>query len=122
MDLSKAFDCIPNDLLIAKLNANGLDRKSLVFFFSYLKRRKRCVNLNDIQSTFQTLLSGVSQGSILGTLLFNIFKNDFIGFLKKSSLYNFTDDNTITAFEKDITLLKLFKMKQKLQNGSNITS
>ena len=81
MDLSKAFECIPYDLLIAKLNAHGFDRKSLVFFYSYLKRRKQCVNLNNIQSTFQTLLSWVSQGLILGTLLFNIFKNDFIGFL-----------------------------------------
>ena len=81
MDLSKAFECIPYDLLIAKLNAHGFDRKSLVFFYSYLKRRKQCVNLNNIQSTFQTLLSWVSQELILGTLLFNIFKNDFIGFL-----------------------------------------
>ena len=65
MDLSKAFECIPYDLLIAKLNAHGFDRKSLVFFYSYLKRRKQCVNLNNIQSTFQTLLSWVSQGLIL---------------------------------------------------------
>ena len=39
-------------------------------------------------------------------MLFNIFMNDLIGFIKKSSLYNFADDNTITTFEKDITLLK----------------
>ena len=106
MDLSKAFDCIPHELLIAKLNVYSFDRKSFVFFYSYLKRRKQCVNVKNIQSTFQTLLSGVSQGSILGPLLFNIFIGYLIGFIKKSSLYNLADDNTITAFAKDITLLK----------------
>ena len=69
-------------------------------------QRKQCVNVKSMQSTFQTLLSVVPQGSILGPLLFNIFINDLIGFIKKSSLYNLADDNTITAFKKDITLLK----------------
>ena len=115
MDLSKAFDCIPHDLLIAKLNANGFDRQSLVFFYFYLKWRKQCVNVKNMPSTFQTLLSGVSQGSILGPLLFNTFINDLIGFIKKSSLYNLADDNTIKAFKKDITLLK-----ETLQNEAEI--
>ena len=43
MGLSKAFDCIPHDLLIAKLNAYGFDRKSLVFFYSCLKRGKNAL-------------------------------------------------------------------------------
>ena len=84
-------------------------------FFSYLKRRKQCVNLNNIQSTFKTLLSGVTQGSILGPLVFNILLNDLIGFTKKSSLYSCADDNTITAFVKDITLLE-----ETLQNEAEI--
>ena len=82
MELSKAFECIPHDLLIVKLNAYGFDRKSLAFFYSYLKRRKQCVNMKNMQSAFQTLLPGVPHGSILGLLLFNIFINDLSGFIK----------------------------------------
>ena len=106
MDLSKVFECIPHNFLIAKLNVYSFDRKSLVFIYSYLKWRKQWVNVNIIQRTFQTLLSVGPRGSILGPLLFNIFINDLIDFIKNPSLYNFADDSTITAFEKDITLLK----------------
>ena len=115
LDLPKGFNCVPLDLLIAKLNAYGFDRKSLVLFYSYLKQRKLCLNLNNIQSTFKTLLSEIPQRLILGPLLFNIFINNLISFIKKSSSYNFTDDNTIKAFEKDIELLK-----ETLQNEAEI--
>ena len=88
MDLSKALDCIPHDLLIAKLNACGFDRKSFVLLFLF-KTEEPVVNANNMQSTFQTLLSEVPQGSILGLLLFNIFINDLIGFIKKVFIIQF---------------------------------
>ena len=56
MDLSKAFDCIPHDLLIAKLHAYGLDENALVLIYSYLKRRKQSVRINNTYSCFQTIL------------------------------------------------------------------
>ena len=45
MDLSKAFDCIPYELLIARMDANGFSENALTFFFSYLKRRKKAFKL-----------------------------------------------------------------------------
>ena len=55
-NLSKAFDCIPHDLLIAKLSAYGLSSDSLCYIYCYLKDRKQCV-----QSEFHTIISGVTQ-------------------------------------------------------------
>ena len=61
MDLSKAFDCIPHDLLIAKLLAYKIDDKIVQFFFSYLQNRKQCVKINNISSEFLNIISGVPQ-------------------------------------------------------------
>ena len=72
MDLSKAFDCIPHDLLVAKLHAYGLDENALVLIYSYLKRRKQAARINNTYSSFQTILSGVPRGSVLGPILFNV--------------------------------------------------
>ena len=66
MDLSKTFDCIPHDLLVAKLHAYGLTEEAVTFIYSYLKRRKQGVKIKNTDSVFQILLSGVPQGSILG--------------------------------------------------------
>ena len=105
MDLSKAFDCIPHDLLVAKLHAYGLSEDAVTFIYSYLKRRKQGVKINDTESLFQVLLSGVPQGSILGPILFNIFINDLFLFLKDVDLANFADDNTIYTANKNIEAL-----------------
>ena len=96
------FDCIPQDLLIAKLNAYGLNMNTLVLLFSYLKNRKKSVRIKTNYSSFLELLSGVPHGSIPETLLFNIFLNDLFLFIKKASLHNYADDNTLSAFATNI--------------------
>ena len=110
MDLSKAFDCIPHDLLIAKIEeAYGFSEDFLIylltFWYSYLKHRKQFISIN-IHSTFQILLSGVLQRSILGPLLFNIFINDLFYFIKDARLLNFADDSAIANFDNLITELQ----------------
>ena len=96
MDLSKAFDCLPHDLLVAKLEAYRLDTKTLKLMLSYLSGRKQCVKIRNSYSLLKLTLADIPQGSVLGPILFNIFMND-IFFLLGSDLHNFADDNTVTA-------------------------
>ena len=59
MDLPKAFDYIPHDLLAVKLHAYGLSEDAVTFVYLYLKERKQGVKINDTESVLQILLSGI---------------------------------------------------------------
>ena len=58
-DLSKAFDCIPQDLSIRKPSVSGIGRDSLCYIYSYLKHRKQYVQVNNKQSKFDAIIFGV---------------------------------------------------------------
>ena len=78
------------------------NKKTLTFPYSYLKRRKKSIKVNDTENFLQILLTGAPQGSILRPILFNPFINDSLFFIKEAERANL-DDNTIYVGSKDLT-------------------
>ena len=85
MDLSKAFDCLPDNLLLLKLEAYGLTKQSLNLLKNYLEEREQRVKVGGTYSEWSQLFKGVPRGSILGLVLFNVFINDIFLFVNKGN-------------------------------------
>ena len=90
----KAFDCLPHNLLIAKLNAYGFDSKAVRFNYDYLTSRKQRTKISDTNSWWQEILSGVPLCSILGPLLFNNDICDLFFIIKVCDIVNYAGENT----------------------------
>ena len=101
-DLSKAFDCLPHDLFVAKLFAYGFDDKALRLIYDYLRHPKQRTKIADSYSSWQEILYGVPQGSILGPLLFNADLCDLVVTISQYDIANYADDNTANVSSRSI--------------------
>ena len=106
MDLSKAFDMINHDLLLAKLKAYEFSINTLDLMRSYLKNQKQSVKINNNFSSVKKVHAGAFQDSIDGPLSFNFFINDFVSFLSDTFLSNYADDNNLYSIGKDCDIIK----------------
>ena len=105
-DLSKACDCLPHDLLDPKLGAYGLAKESFQLISDNLSYRKQSIKTGCAERNWANVIRGVSQGSILGPLLFNIFINDIFLVVQKSDICNFADDNALYSHCSNLHLIR----------------
>ena len=110
MDLSKTYDCLLHDLLVAKLEAYGVGKAALSLTINYLSHRKQRTKIGSSYSDWYEIVRAVPQGSILGPLLCNMFINNLFLFVEKANICNFADDNIIYGSNNNLqTVLKNVK-------------
>ena len=112
LDLSKAFDTIKHEVLLAKLERYGIRGVALNWFRSYLTDRKIRVKCK-VESTGKLEYSkeypitfGAPQGSCLGPLIFLLFNNDLHRVIKHSQVILFADDTTLYITDHSISRIK----------------
>jgi hypothetical protein len=91
IDFSKAFDLVPHDRLLMKLAASGVDSRLVVWVREFLVGRTQRVRVEGQLSEEVRVTSGVTQGSVLGLLLFLAYVND-IWMNIDSTIRLFADD------------------------------
>ena len=105
VDFCKAFDTVPHDILLKKLEFYGIRGTLNKWFKDYLSNRTQQTMVNSCLSDSKQITFGVPQGSVLGPLLFLLFINDLPHFSTVFSTILFADDANLSLSGKDPKLL-----------------
>ena len=101
-NLQKAFDTVNHDILLDKLNYFGVNGISIMWFETFLKERYQYTTIKEYSTDKLVSTHGVSQGSVLGPLLFLLFINDLHKAIIISSVHHFADDTNLLLAEKSL--------------------
>ena len=108
IDLSKAFDSVPHQRLLLKLNYYGITGNSLSWIENFLLDHTQCVQVSGTRSSWISVTSGVPQGTVLGPLLFLIYINDIVHNLN-SKIKLFADDAVLYSEVSNVHDVSLFQ-------------
>ena len=108
--LSKSFDCLSHEFLLAKLPAYGFNILALRLVYSYLKNKKRRTEINSAYRSWEEITFGVLPGSTLRPLLFNIFLYDLFYIMSDTGFASYADNNT--PYVSDDTIDEVIKRLQ----------
>ena len=117
-DLHKSFNTVDHSILLSKLCHYGIRGLTNKWFQSYLANRKQFVSINGFALSTSSIASGLTQGSVLGPLLFLLYINDLHVAIKHGKVHHFADDTNLLIINKSLKTLNK-NLNNDLKNLTN---
>lgn len=102
IDLKRAFDTVPHNILLRKLELYGIRGRCLAIFKDFLRNRIQCVKINNKLSSHKNQCIGLPQGSALSATLFLLYVNDMPNFSSACSCILYADDTTLCYSDRNL--------------------